>query len=114
MTVASAHPFPNEKVQKVLKDLQASHLSNLPSEYSASTASSLSRKLTEACKLALLDMNLDRYKFIVHTIITENKGEGSRMDCRCFWDSTSDTVVQEVLTLESMVCVMVVFGVSAY
>lgn len=41
-------------------------------------------------------MGFDRYKFVVQCVIGEQRGEGVKMGCRCFWDSDTDNCAQDV------------------
>jgi len=41
-------------------------------------------------------MGFDRYKFVVQCVIGEQRGEGVKMGCRCFWDSDTDNYAQDV------------------
>ena len=43
------------------------------------------------------EMGYDRYKFVVQCVIGEQRGEGVKMGCRCFWDSDTDNYAQDVL-----------------
>ena len=42
------------------------------------------------------EMGYDRYKFVVQCVIGEQRGEGVKMGCRCFWDSDTDNYAQDV------------------
>lgn len=41
-------------------------------------------------------MELERYKIVVNVVMGEKRGEGCRMNCRCFWDADSDNMAHEV------------------
>ena len=41
------------------------------------------------------ELNLERYKFVVQVVIGEQRGEGVRMGCRCFWDSDTDGYAED-------------------
>jgi hypothetical protein len=43
-------------------------------------------------------MALPRYKFVVHSIIGEQRGEGVKAASRCLWDSDTDAVARDVYT----------------
>lgn len=45
--------------------------------------------------LTFSEMNLARYKYVVQVVIGEQRGEGVRMGCRCFWDSETDNIASE-------------------
>jgi hypothetical protein len=46
--------------------------------------------------LGATDMNMPRYKFIVHGIIGEQRGEGAKVAAQCLWDSDTDALAREV------------------
>ena len=46
----------------------------------------------------LQELQLNRYKFVVQVAIGEQRGEGVRMACRCFWDSDSDNYATDTFT----------------
>lgn len=52
-------------------------------------------------------MGYDRYKFIVQVVIGEQRGEGVKMACRCFWDSDTDNCAQDIFMNDSLFCVAV-------
>lgn len=41
------------------------------------------------------ELNLPRYKFMVHVVVGEARGQGVRAGTRSLWDATTDTVVSE-------------------
>lgn len=54
---------------------------------------------TTACTTGVhAELKLPRYKFMVQVVIGEQKGEGVRMGCRCFWDSDTDNYASETFT----------------
>ena len=40
-------------------------------------------------------MNLQRYKYMVHVVIGQQRGEGVRMGCRCLWDQNTDNFASD-------------------
>ncbi len=38
---------------------------------------------------------MGRYKYVVHVVIGEKRGEGVRMATRCFYDADTDNVANE-------------------
>lgn len=51
----------------------------------------LSPPLAPACA----DLGLARYKFVVHVVVGEQRGEGVRIGTRCLWDATTDAMATE-------------------
>lgn len=48
-----------------------------------------------------------RYKFIVHIVIGEKRGEGVRMATRCFYDADTDNVAHETFVNVCVICLFV-------
>ncbi|CAG8506350.1 4593_t:CDS:2 [Ambispora leptoticha] len=82
--------------------------------YDKDQAPGWAHEIAEEIKKKLLELDLNRYKYVVNVTIMENKGEGARMQCQCYWDSDTDNIAQEVFTNESLICVAVAFGVYLY
>ena len=54
------------------------------------------RSLADEIKSRLkTELELPRYKFVVQVVIGEQRGEGVRMGCRCFWDPDTDAYAEE-------------------
>ena len=41
------------------------------------------------------ELELPRYKFVVQVVVGEQRGEGVRMGCRCFWDADTDNYAED-------------------
>ncbi|XP_064615030.1 dynein light chain Tctex-type protein 2B-like isoform X2 [Liolophura sinensis] len=82
--------------------------------YDAEETTELTRSISDDIKLKLKDIGYDRYKFIVQVYIGEQRGEGVKMACRCFWDSDTDNYAQDIFMNESLFCVAAAFGVFYY
>jgi len=64
-------------------------------QYHPENTSQLTKDIADEIKSKLKsDLKLERYKFVVQVVIGEQKGEGVRMGCRCFWDSDTDSYAQ--------------------
>ena len=81
-----------------------------------------------------LELNLPRYKFVVHGVIGEQRGEGAKVAARCLWDSDTDALAREVYVTvrggeeqqtaisgslflpcqETLFCVLTAYGVYYY
>ena len=72
------------------------------------------REISDEIKQKLKTLGLERYKFVVQVVIGEQKGEGVRMGCRCFWDPKTDNYAEEGFTNESIFAVAAAFGVYLY
>ena len=60
------------------------------------------------------DLELPRYKIVVQVVIGEQRGEGVRMGCRCFWDPDADSYAEDTYRNDSLFCVAAAFGVYLY
>ena len=60
------------------------------------------------------ELELPRYKFVVQVVVGEQRGEGVRMGCRCFWDADTDAYAEESYRNDSPFCVAAVFGSYLY
>ena len=50
----------------------------------------------------------------VNVVIGEQRGQGIKVGCRCFWDSDTDNYAQHLYMNESMFCLATAFGVFFY
>lgn len=82
--------------------------------YSGDECTTWCKNISHEIKDRLKEMGYDRYKFIVQVVIGEQRGEGVKMACRCFWDSDTDNCAQDIFMNDSLFCVAVCFGVFYY
>ncbi|CAG5119723.1 unnamed protein product [Candidula unifasciata] len=82
--------------------------------YSPEDTTVWTKEISDAVKSRLKEMGYDRYKFVVQAVIGEQKGEGVKMACRCFWDSDTDNYAQDIFINDSLFCVTAAFGVFKY
>ncbi|ESO98751.1 hypothetical protein LOTGIDRAFT_203677 [Lottia gigantea] len=82
--------------------------------YSADDTTDWTKTISDTIKQKLKDLGYDRYKFLVQVVIGEQRGEGVKMACRCFWDSDTDNFAQDVFINDSLFCVAAAFGVFYY
>ncbi|XP_041482860.1 dynein light chain Tctex-type protein 2B-like [Lytechinus variegatus] len=83
-------------------------------QYSAEETTAWCKLISEKIKERLKELELDRYKFIIQVVIGEQRGEGVKMGCRCFWDSDTDNYAQDIYMSDSLFCVAAAFGVFYY
>ncbi|XP_071493955.1 dynein light chain Tctex-type protein 2B-like [Diadema antillarum] len=83
-------------------------------QYVAEETTAWSKHIAEQIKERLKELDLDRYKFVVQVVIGEQRGEGVKMGCRCFWDSDTDNYAQDIYMSDSLFCVAAAFGVFYY
>ena len=65
-------------------------------QYSVEESTDWSKKISDTIKTRLGELGYDRYKFIVQVAIGEQRGEGFKMGCRCFWDSDTDNYARDL------------------
>ncbi|RUS91112.1 hypothetical protein EGW08_001137 [Elysia chlorotica] len=82
--------------------------------YNAEETTSWTKDISETIKKRLKDMGHERYKFVVQVVIGEQRGEGVKMGCRCFWDSDTDNYAQDIFMNESLFCVAAAYGIFKY
>lgn len=82
--------------------------------YDAENTTEWTKNISDTIKLKLREMGYDRYKFIVQVIIAEQRGQGTKMACRCFWDSDTDNYAQDLYMNDSLVCVAAAYGIFHY
>ncbi|ETW84327.1 hypothetical protein HETIRDRAFT_123936 [Heterobasidion irregulare TC 32-1] len=68
------------------------------------------KEIGERVKERMIEIEPRGFKYIVLTQINENLGQGGRADMICHWED-SDTVVQEVLVNDSLICICIAFAV---
>ena len=60
------------------------------------------------------ELELEKYKYVVQVVIGEQRGEGVKMGCRCFWDANTDNFATAEYSNSSIFCVACAFGVYLY
>jgi len=82
--------------------------------YDAEETTAWCKQISCEIKDKLKALGLDRYKYIVQVVIGEQRGEGVKMGCRCFWDSDTDNYAQDIFMNDTLFCVAAAFGVFHY
>ena len=65
-------------------------------------------------KTRLKDLNKARYKYVVHVILGQQKGQGVQAGSRCFWDFETDGMAFEQYVNDNVFCLITVYGVYFY
>ena len=64
--------------------------------YNPELTAQWTREIADEIKNKLkTELELPRYKFVVQVVVGEQRGEGVRMGCRCFWDADTDNYAEE-------------------
>jgi hypothetical protein len=102
-------------VYKILKDVLDSNLTGID-KYKQEDINNLNKKVCEEVKAKLKEptANIKRYKFLVHCIIGEKKGQGIRMGNKCLWDTSTDSMVSAYFENEVIFGVVSAFGIYYY
>jgi len=106
------HKFRSVMVKEMIHKTLVEQLSG--KTYDADMATEWTKTICDSIKDELQTMGYDRYKFIVQVVVAEQRGQGTKMVCRCFWDADSDNYAQDMYMNESLVCVAAAFGVFHY
>ena len=69
------------------------------------------KQIADDIKDKLKALNLPRYKYCVQAVIGEQRGEGVRMGCRTFWESTTDTYASDTYVNDSLFCCVVAYAI---
>lgn len=106
------HKFRPAAVRELIHTVLNEELAD--KDYSAEETTAWCKQLSNLITEKLKQSGLERYKFVVQVVIGEQRGEGVKMGCRCFWDSDTDNYAQDMYINNSMFCVAAVFGVYYY
>eukprot|EP00294_Goniomonas_avonlea_P017480 CAMPEP_0114539128 /NCGR_PEP_ID=MMETSP0114-20121206/74_1 /TAXON_ID=31324 /ORGANISM="Goniomonas sp, Strain m" /LENGTH=132 /DNA_ID=CAMNT_0001723213 /DNA_START=140 /DNA_END=538 /DNA_ORIENTATION=+ len=101
--------FKPMKAKKIIEDVLHEKLRD--QKYSVELAAQMTREIAEDCKTKLKELNLQRYKFVVQVVFGEQRGEGVKMGCRCFWDQDCDNFATATFMNDSLFCVAAAWGV---
>ncbi|XP_063725562.1 dynein light chain Tctex-type protein 2B-like [Symsagittifera roscoffensis] len=106
------HKFRPVAVREVINSVLSKNLTD--KTYNAEEVADLTKTLSESIKEAVKELGYDRYRLLVQVVIGEQKGEGVKMGCRCFWDADTDNYAQDTFMNDSLFCVAAVFGLFYY
>eukprot|EP00892_Ulva_mutabilis_P007690 jgi/Ulvmu1/5293/UM022_0087.1 len=106
------HKFKEKEVREIIQAVLKNKLTG--SAYNADATSALTREIADDIKQELKDKDWPRYKYVVHVVIGEQKGEGLQIACRAFWDSNTDAIAKEVFENKSLFAVATAYGVYYY
>ena len=105
--------FPAAAVRELLRGLLAERLA--PTAVKDWKYSSEGTKpLTDAIRARLKALQLPRYKFVVHVVVGENRGQGFKLASRCLWDAACDDLATESYSNDNIFAVATVYGVYLY
>lgn len=86
--------FPPAEVKKIISAFLQEFLAD--KTYNPELTSQWTREIADGIKQELKQqIELPRYKYVVQAVVGEQRGEGVRMGCRCFWDADTDNYAEE-------------------
>ncbi|ETK91479.1 hypothetical protein F441_05104 [Phytophthora nicotianae CJ01A1] len=100
------------KMKQVIGQVLAEKLDN--ATYQSERAAALTKEIADAVKMRLKECDFSRFKYVVQVVIGEQRGEGVRMGCRCFWDAETDCYASETFSNDSLFCVTTAYSVYLY
>lgn len=105
--------FPPTEVKKIISSFLSEFLSD--KSYNPELTSQWTREIADGIKGQIKQqLELPRYKFVVQVVVGEQRGEGVRMGCRCFWDADTDAYADETYRNDTLFCVAAVFATYLY
>ena len=104
--------FKPGKSKELIKEILQSKLKT--AVYQPEAIQTITKDIAESVKWKLKELNLPRYKYIVQVTIGEQRGQGIRAGCKCFWDFDTDYVASESYINDSLFCIVTVFAVYLY
>ena len=100
-------------VKELIHQVLVRRLSN--QAYDAENTPRLTKEISDEIKVSLKALqSMERYKVVVQVVMGEQKGEGVKMACRCFWDSDTDGLASETYTTDTLFCVASAYGIYYY
>ncbi|CAH1761846.1 15733_t:CDS:2 [Entrophospora sp. SA101] len=79
--------------KQIIQSIVRERLSN--ALYNKDQAPGWAHEISQEIKKNLLEMDLQKYKYVINVIIMENKKEGARVEMGCVWDTDTDNVAFE-------------------
>ncbi|KAJ7283832.1 hypothetical protein C8J57DRAFT_1053314, partial [Mycena rebaudengoi] len=107
-SLVSSTPFDSELLKVYTKTLLSTTLQN--AAWDQKTVKGLIKEIGDRVKTRMLEIQPTGFKYIVMTQINENLGQGGRADMACHWED-SDTVVQELFSNDSLICICIAFAI---
>jgi hypothetical protein len=101
-------PIVKDLIKKVLQEKLDGQ------DYQADNVTNYTKEIADVIRDRLKELGWDRYKYIVSVVVGEQRGEGLKMGCRCFWDSDTDNYAEEMYISKQLFCVATVFGMYHY
>jgi hypothetical protein len=104
--------FRPAQVKSVIRQVLVSKLES--QEYNADNIQNLIKDVADTTRDKVRELDYRNYKILVHCLVGEQRGEGMRMGCKCFWDSDTDNMAEEVYINKNLFAVVTVYGLYQY
>ena len=101
--------FQHYKVENLMQDVLKEFLNDV--EYSHVLGQRMSKLLTDTIKTRVKEFRWDRYKFVVHVIIGENKEQDIRAASRFLWNEKTDSYASTTFSTRSLFALAVCYAV---
>ena len=82
--------------------------------YDYEVVQAASKEFSETVKMLLKERRLGRYKFIVQTVIAEQKNQGLNLASKSFWDDEVDFSFSEQFLNDNVMVVVSIWGIYVY
>jgi hypothetical protein len=104
--------FPVHAAREIIRSALEAKLAGV--DYDLDQTTRWTKEIADDVRDRLKALKLARYKIMVQVIIGEQRGEGVRVGCRCFWDNDTDSQASVTFSNDSLFCVCTAFGVYLY
>ncbi|XP_077514704.1 dynein light chain Tctex-type protein 2B-like [Amblyomma americanum] len=112
LRLAPDKKFSAQAARECVKDVLTSQFDD--KVYDQGQVAAWAKETTQIICEKLQDLSFERYKYVVQVVISEQRGEGARMACRCLWDSDTDVCVSEFFNGDTLFCAAVVLASYYY
>ncbi|KAF0980877.1 hypothetical protein FDP41_012665 [Naegleria fowleri] len=106
------HKFKSSEVKEIIKEVVTNRLKG--KDYQMEQVQQWIKDICNEIRDKCMELKYERYKFIVNVMIGEQRGEGVKMGCRCFWDEDCDSYATHTFMNHSLFCSVTAFGIYNY
>ncbi|KAI6224254.1 hypothetical protein M3Y99_01415300 [Aphelenchoides fujianensis] len=87
----------------------------LDQNFSDATVEFLTNKIMQHVAAKFKELQYEPYKFIFHVVLTEERGQGLRVQVGGYWDANNDVLVAaKYVSKKDLCCHVTVFSVVLY
>ena len=99
-------------MKAMIRDVLDSHLKG--QKFVSDHTGEWTKDIANEIRQKLKNLGHERYKYMVQVVMGEQRGQGVRMGCRCFWDSETDSQASDVFINEHLFCVATAYAIYLY